>query len=236
MRYRIGTMLALVAACMIIAPMAHATEPGQKAYRAAKAFAQEHNLQYFKVRGNRGVKRIVVNVTEAKWDAWTRVFSDRKGYIEPNFSASANSKPGWSYCRIGGQHHSDYSTGSTSRFGYNKVHFPMQVGQDQVRSIKQFITTSPNGSFSFNGGDPHTNGRNCTNWITNVISRFTGVGGAAVDSHFGILLNGRHSNRMTVVGITSGQPIQNFSAENNYFIKWASDYFRAPSPQYHQAL
>jgi hypothetical protein len=211
-------------------------DPGRTAYSAAKRFAEQNNLPHFFMRGHNNVKRIVVNVPQNHWDGWCSVFSAENCYIEPNFRGSKTYKPGWSYLRIGNKHNDRYGAGSECRFGAGKVHFPVKLSQSEFTRTVDKIRNSPNGSWDFMGGNPETSGRNCTNWVTEKIGRYTGVGAAAVQAHFGNLMNEYHSPRSTVVGITSTSPLTNFNAQNNYFISWQGEYWSPSATRWHSAL
>ena len=185
---------------------------GDRAYQAALSFAQNNRLPHFTVR-SRGVQRVVVNVTQNKLQDWCRTFSKGQCYIEPFFRASNRSAPGWSYLRIGDKSWQSYGNGSAYYPGSGRVMFPCSVTQQELDQTENVIKTSRNGSFRYGGGDPHTTGRNCTNWVTYKISDFTGVRTNSVKQHMRSLVGGYHSDRMTVMAVTSARPIQNFGQD-----------------------
>ena len=187
---------------------------GDRAYNDALSFARTNNLPHFTVR-NAGVKRVVVNVTSAKMQAWCNTFSKGKCYIEPHFNASKTSAPGWSMLRVGEKNWRQYGTGETYRantYG-GRVAFPISLSQQELDSTMHKIKTSNNAPFVYNGGNPETTGRNCTNWVTYKIGQFTGVTTGSVKHHMSALVNGRHSNRSTVMAVMTNEKVQNFGQD-----------------------
>jgi len=193
---------------------------GQRAYQTAKQFAQQHNLKHFTVNRG-GVERVVVNVPSNKIKAWTKAFSKDKCFIEPFFNASNRSAPGWSMLRVGKKNWRQYGTGNAyyETTSGGRVAFPISLSTAEFDSTMQTIKNSRNGSFSYNGGDPHTSGRNCTNWVTYKIGQFTGVTTGSVKHHMSSLVNGRHSNRATVMAVMTSQPVSNFG-QDQLNIQW----------------
>ena len=187
---------------------------GQRALQTAQQFATQHKLKHFTVTKG-GVQRIVVNVPSNKIQAWTQAFSKEKCFIEPFFNASNRSAPNWSMLRVGGKNWQQYGTGETYRgTTYSgRVAFPISLSTSEFNSTMETIKNSRNGSFSYNGGDPHTTGRNCTNWVTYKIGQFTGVTTASVKHHMSSLVGGRHSNRATVMAVMTDRPVSNFGQD-----------------------
>ena len=195
---------------------------GQRAYQTAKAFAQQHNLKHFTVN-QRGVERIVVNVPSTKIKAWTKAFSKDKCFIEPFFNASKRSAPNWSMLRVGDKNWRQYGTGDAyyQTTSSGRVAFPISLSTSELSSTMDTIKNSRNGSFSYNGGDPHTTGRNCTNWVTYKIGQFTGVTTASVKHHMSSLVGGHHSNRATVMAVMTDRPVSNFG-QDQLQMQWNS--------------
>lgn len=187
---------------------------GDRAYNDALRFAQQNNLPHFTTQ-SRGIRRIVVNVTNDKLPGWCQTFSKGNCYIEPFFNVTPRSTPGWSMLRIGDQSYQQYGRGSTYRtqtYG-GRTAFPVSLTQQELQSCEQAILNSPNGPWNYNGGDPERSGRNCTNWVTYKIGRYTGVTTASVKHHMSSLVGGWHSPRMSVVAIMSDRPIQQFGQD-----------------------
>ena len=84
---------------------------------------------------------------------------------------------------------------------------------DLSSSTESTIHTSRNGPWNYNGGNPETTGRNCTNWLTYKVGQFTGVRTASVKGHMSSLVQGYHSDRMSVMAVMSQTPIQNFGQD-----------------------
>jgi hypothetical protein len=188
---------------------------GDRAYNDALRFAQQHNLGHFTVNKN-GTRRIVVNVPSSKISDWCNTFSKGNCYIEPFFNTTPNRyAPGWSMLRVGDKTYKQYGQGSTYRsstYG-GRTAFPVSLTQQELSSTMTKIHDSPNGRWRYNGGDPETTGRNCTNWLTYKIGQFTGVRTGSVKHHMSALTRGYHSPRMSVMAVMSSEPIQNFGQD-----------------------
>jgi hypothetical protein len=223
---RLRSILPTLVTLTLLAPAASAQtretagrqRHGDRAYRDALRFAQSNRLPHFTVQ-SRGVQRVVVNVPQDKLQDWCRTFSKERCYIEPFFSASNRSAPGWSYLRIGDKSYRQYGQGSSYYPGSGRVMFPCSLTRQELSQTEHVIQTSRNGSFRYGGGDPHTTGRNCTNWVTYKIGRFTGVTTGSVKHHMSALVSGSHSDRMTVMAVTSQQPMQNFG-QDQLRLRW----------------
>ena len=187
---------------------------GTRAYTTAKQFAQRHNLKHFTVT-SRGVQRIVVNVPSNKIKDWTKTFSNDKCFIEPFFNASNRSAPNWSMLRIGQKNWQQYGAGETYRGSTysGRVAFPISLSESEMRTTVGKIKNSPNGRWNYNGGNPESTGRNCTNWVTYKIGQFTGVKTASVKHHMSALVGGGHSNRATVMAVMTDNPVRNFGQD-----------------------
>jgi hypothetical protein len=187
---------------------------GDRAYRDALQFAERHRLPHFTVR-SRGGQRLVVNVPSNKVQDWCQTFSKGKCYIEPFFTASNRSTPSWSYLRIGDRSHNKYGSGESYRTSLysTRVAFPVSLTQQELSTCEAGIHTSTNGRWNYNGGDPTSSGRNCTNWLTYKIGQYTGVRTASVKHHMRSLVNGYHSDRMSVMAVMSRDKIQNFGQD-----------------------
>ena len=193
---------------------------GTRAYNTAKRFAEQHNLKHFSVNKG-GVQRIVVNVPSGKIKEWTKTFSDGKCFIEPFFNASNKSSPNWSMLRMGPKNWQQYGKGDTYRANTysGRVAFPISLSESEMGTTVDKIKNSPNGPWSYGGGNPETSGRNCTNWVTYKIGQFTGVKTGSVKHHMRSLVTGSHSDRATVMAVMTENPVRNFG-QDQLNIKW----------------
>jgi hypothetical protein len=188
---------------------------GDRAYNDALRFAQQNNLGHFTVNSN-GTRRIVVNVPSNKITEWCNTFSKGNCYIEPFFNTTPNRyAPSWSMLRMGDKYYRQYGQGSeyrASTYG-GRTAFPVSLTRQELDSTVNAVHNSPNGRWNYNGGNPESTGRNCTNWLTYKVGQFTGVRTASVKHHMSALTRGYHSPRMSVMAIMSSEPIQNFGQD-----------------------
>ncbi len=186
---------------------------GGRAYATALGFARQHKLPHFTVNKN-GVKRVVVNVPSDKIGAWCNVFSQRKGYLEPFFQGSRTSKPSWSMLRMGDRSLMEFGTGDAYRPRTNscRVAFPVSLSPQELTETGNKLKTRTNRPWAYAAGVGSSK-QNCTNWVTEELGRFTGVSTGSVKHHMRALVNGRHSNRMTVMAVMTPAKVQNFGQE-----------------------
>jgi|GEM_PF-6411089 len=188
---------------------------GARTYQKALRFAQENRLQHFSVPMRNGQQRLVVNVTNAKAEAWNQLFSKANGYIEPFFNASATSGPGWSQLRMGTKRWKKYGPGSDFRAATSggRVAFPLSLTSEELRTTEACIVNGTNAPFSYNGGDPERTGRNCTNWVTYKIGQYTGVTTNSVVGHMSSMVRGTTSDRMSVMAVMSRETLPSFDQQ-----------------------
>ena len=197
-------------------PVSRSTTPadhGAKAYTAALGFARANGLPHFTVNKN-GFKRVVVNVPSDKIGAWCNVFSKRNGYLEPFFQGSRTSKPSWSMLRMGDRSLMEFGTGDAYRARTNscRVAFPVSLSPQEMSSATQQLTSRTNRPWAYAAGVGSAK-QNCTNWVTEELGRFTGVSTGSVKHHMRALVNGRHTNRMSVMAVMTPAKVQNFGQE-----------------------
>jgi hypothetical protein len=200
---------------------------GLKAFRDAKAFAQANNVQHFVTTLPNGQQRVVMNVVgREQLRAYCRVFSPENGYQENFFCASATSKPGWSYHRIGDRSYQEFGQGGSydMNVGRDRVAFPYGVSATELQANRTAIHDTPAPPFDWEGehiggvlsakrGSRSVYKRNCTDWITSIVGRMTGVETNSVVHHAGSLWSGSCSARMTVQTFITGTPIQSFGQD-----------------------
>ena len=191
---------------------------GDRAYNDALSFARQNNLPHFTVRSG-GAQRIVVNVPSEKIAAWCSTFSKGNCYIEPFFNTTPRAyAPGWSMLRVGDKCYQQYGQGSNYRaqtYG-GRTAFPVSLSQQELDTAMTQIHSGYNSGFNYNGGNPEDRtraGRNCTNWLTYKVGRYTGVTTASVKHHMSSLVGGYHSPRMTVMAIMTDRPVPNFGQD-----------------------
>jgi hypothetical protein len=200
---------------------AQVRSPGQRAYHTALRFARNRNLPHFSQPTRAGL-RLVVNVTNEHAAAWAETFAPAAeadgGYVEPFFTASPTSAPGWSRLRIGGRAFMKYGDGAAEDFdpqtGGSRFNFPVWLSAAEHAEFVGHILHTPNLPFNYNGGIESGTGQNCTDWLTSKIGQYTGVRTSSVKHHLQRMVEGPFSERMTVLAISSPDPIESFGPES----------------------